>query len=45
MASTKGNVKPNEYAKHLRKYGKRKVNKRIRKQFKNSSLSGKDDGA
>ena len=39
MASTKGNVKPNEYAKHLRKYGKRKVNKRIRKQFKRGRLN------
>ena len=44
MASTKGNVKPNEWAKHLRPYGKRQVNKRIRKQFKNSGLSGEEGG-
>ncbi len=34
MASTKGNVKPPEWWKHLRPFNKRRVNKQIRKQGK-----------
>lgn len=40
MASTKGNISPREWAKHLRPFGKRAVNKRIRKDGKRLGQTG-----